>query len=210
MSVLVASAQTPDTALILGHYKFSHVRGTNNREGAFTENMVLFIGKNAGSFKRYDRKLQNELFRRQMQDAKKDVVFKFDRVGKAVMGAPNSIIDRKVRILPPLGDDDDNADPNLIKVPANGIKASDKQLAKLQNPTDGNPNALAQSIKSTAQCNGGPQTDFSIKAGASPALNIQSSYRKNNHASYQSLYTAAKRPAILCSLFCSGKHLRDC
>ncbi len=31
--------------------------------------MVLFVGKNASSYKSYDRQLQNELFRRQMQEA---------------------------------------------------------------------------------------------------------------------------------------------
>jgi GLPGLI family protein len=279
LSVLVASAQKPDTAQILVHYKFSHVRDTNNRMSAYTENMVLFVGKNASSYKSYDRQLQNELFRRQMQqaitnsadgnvrldrhitgsgteyyqfigykklvrkeatmmesyiiddalpvinwhissdkanfaelhcqkatchfkgrdytawfcadlpvhvgpwklnglpgviveayDAKKDVVFKFDRVEKAVLEAPKPIKDRKGRIVPPLGDDD-NVDPNIIKVPANGIKTTDKELAKLQNAMSRNPNALAQSMKSAAQNNGGPQTDISIKTGASPTLN---------------------------------------
>ena len=279
LSVLVASAQKPDTAQILVHYKFRHVRDTNNRTSAYTENMVLFVGKNASSYKSYDRKLQNELFRRQMQeaitnsadgnvrldrhitgsgteyyqfigykklvrkeatmmesyiiddalpvinwhissdkanfaelhcqkatchfkgrdytawfcadlpvhvgpwklnglpgviveayDAKKDVVFKFDRVEKAALGAPKPIKDRKGRIVPPLGDDD-NVDPNIIKVPTGSIKTTDKELAKLQNAMSRNPNALAQPMKSAAQNNGGPQTDISIKTGASPTLN---------------------------------------
>jgi GLPGLI family protein len=274
-----ALAQKPDTAQILVHYKFSHVRDTNNRAHPYTEDMVLFVGKNASSYKSYDRQLQNALFRRQMQeainnsadgnirldrhitgsgteyyqfinnkklvrkevtmmdsyiiddvlpvinwhisgdkanfgelhcqkatchfkgrdytawfcadlpvhvgpwklnglpgviveayDAKKDIVFKFDRVEKAVLGAPKPIKDRKGRIMPPLGDDDDNADPNIIKVPANGIKTTDKELTKLQNAMSKDPNALAQSMNA-AQNNGGPRTDISVKGGASPAFN---------------------------------------
>ncbi len=280
LPVLVASAQKPDTAQILVHYKFSHVRDTNNRAGAYTENMVLFVGKNASSYKSYDRQLQNELFRRQMQeaitnsadgnvrldrhitgsgteyyqfignkklvrreatmmdsyiiddalpvinwhisdekanfaelhcqkatchfkgrdytawfcadlpvhvgpwklnglpgviveayDAKKDVVFKFDRVEKAVLGAPKPIKDRHGRILPPLGDDDANTDPNIIKVPTNGIKTTDKELTKLQNAMSKDPNAQVQSMNAAAQGNGGPKTDISLKAGASSAFN---------------------------------------
>jgi GLPGLI family protein len=275
-----AFAQKPDTAQILVHYKFSQVRDTNNRTSPYTEDMVLFVGKNASSYKSYDRQLQNALFRKQMQeaitnsadgnirldrhisgsgteyyqfinyrklvrkeasmmdsyiiddvlpvlnwhissdkanfgelhcqkatchfkgrdytawfcadlpvhvgpwklnglpgviveayDAKKDIVFKFDRVEKAVLGAPKPIKDRKGRIMPPLADNDDNADPNIIKVPANGIKTTDKELTKLQNAMSKDPNALAQSMKAAAQNNGGPKTDVSIKAGASPTFN---------------------------------------
>ncbi|HEY4195228.1 MAG TPA: GLPGLI family protein, partial [Mucilaginibacter sp.] len=219
----VAVAQKPDTAQILVHYKFIQVRDTSNRAHPYTENMVLFVGKNSSSYRSYDRQLQNQLFRRQMQeaitnspdgnirldrhitgsgteyyqfindkklvrkevsmmdsyiidgalpainwhisgnkanfgelhcqeatchfkgrnytawfcpdlpvhvgpwklnglpgviveayDAKKEVVFKFDRVEKAVLGAPKPIKDRHGRILPPLSDDDDNSDPNII------------------------------------------------------------------------------------------------
>jgi GLPGLI family protein len=280
LSVLVASAQKPDTAQILVHYKFTHVCDTSNRASAYTENMVLFVGKNASSYKSYDRQLQNELFKRQMQeaitnsadgnvrldrhitgsgteyyqfnsykklvrreatmmnsyiiddalpvinwhissdkanfaelhcqkatcrfkgrdytawfcadlpvhvgpwklnglpgviveayDAKKEVVFKFDRVEKAVLGAPKPIKDRHGRILPPLGDDDDNPDPNIIKVPTNGIKTTDKELAKLQKAISKNPNAQVQSMQAAAQSTGGPKTDISLKTGAPPAFN---------------------------------------
>ena len=274
-----AIAQKPDTAQILVHYKFTHVRDTNNRTAAYTENMVLFVGKNASSYKSYDRQLQNELYRRQMQeaitnsadgnirldrhitgsgteyyqfisnrklvrretsmmdayiiddalpvinwhissdkanfdelhcqkatchfkgrdytawfcpdlpvhvgpwklnglpgviveayDSKKEVVFKFDRVEKAVLGVPKPIKDRHGRILPPLGDDDSNTDPNIIKVPSNGIKTTDKELARLQKTMNKDPNARAQSMNAAAQGNGGPKTDISLKAGSSPAL----------------------------------------
>jgi GLPGLI family protein len=275
-----AAAQKPDTAQILVHYKFIYVRDTNNRTLPLTENMVLFVGKTSSSYKSYDRQLQNELFRRQMQeaitnsadgnirldrhvtgsgteyyqfinnkklvrketvmmdsyiidevlpvlnwhisgdkanfgelhcqkatchfkgrdytawfcpdlpvhagpwklnglpgviveayDAKKEVVFKFDRVEKAVPGAPKPIKDRRGRILPPLGDDDDNTDPNIIRVPAKGTKTTGKEFEKLQNAMHKDPNALAQSMMAAAQNNGGPKTDVNMKAGPLPAFN---------------------------------------
>jgi GLPGLI family protein len=274
-----AVAQKPDTAQILVHYKFSHVRDTNNRAHPYMENMVLFVGKASGSFRSYDRQLQNELYRRQMQeaitnspdgnirldhnitasgaeyyqfinykklvrkekmmntyiisdvlpvinwhissdksnfadlhcqkatchfkgrnytawfcpdlpvrvgpwklnglpgviveayDAKKEVVFKFDRVEKAVLGASKPINDRHGRVVIPLDDDADGDDPNIIRVPTDGIKTTDKELAKLQNAMYKDPNVIAQSMKANAQNNGGPKPDIDIKVGPPPILN---------------------------------------
>lgn len=61
-------AQKPDTAQVLVHYKFSHVRDTTNREHPFTENMILIVGKNAGAYKSYDKRLQDALFKKQVQE----------------------------------------------------------------------------------------------------------------------------------------------
>ncbi len=274
-----AVAQKPDTAQILVHYKFSHLRDTNNRAHPYTENMVLFVGKASSSFRSYDRQLQNELYRRQMQeaitnspngnirldhkitasgteyyqfinykklvrketmmnayivddalpvitwhisgdkanfaelhcqkatchfkgrnytawfctdlpvhvgpwklnglpgviveayDAKKEVVFKFDRVEKAVLGASKPIKDRHGRIVTPLDDDADGADPNIIRIPTNGIKTTDKELAKLQKAIYNDPKVIAQSMEAAAQNNGGPKPDIDIKMGPLPILN---------------------------------------
>jgi GLPGLI family protein len=279
LQALVAFAQKPDTAQILVHYKFSYVQDTNNRAHTYTENMVLFVGKASSSYRSYDRQLQNELYRRQMQeainnsadgnirldhkitasgteyyqfinykklvrkevmmspyiindvlpvinwhissdkanfaelhcqkatchfkgrdytawfcpdlpvrvgpwklnglpgviveayDAKKEVVFKFDRVEKAVLGASKPIKDRHGRIVIPLDDDADGSDPNIIRVPINGIKTTDKELAKLQNAMHKDPNVLVQTMKATAQNNGGPKPDIDLKVGAPPILN---------------------------------------
>lgn len=272
----VAVAQKPDTAQVLVHYKFSHVRDTNNRAHPYTENMVLFVGKAAASYKSYDRQLQNALFRRQMQeaitnsadgnirldrhitgsateyyqfinngklvckemtmmdsyiindvlpvlnwhisgdkanfgelhcqratchfkgrdytawfcadlpvhvgpwklnglpgviieayDAKKDIFFKFDRIEKAVLGAPKPIKDRKGRIVPPLDDDDSDTDPNIIQVPTRGIKTTDKEFEKLQAAMRKDPNAFAQAM-------GGGQGDgpkMDVKGGSAPVMN---------------------------------------
>lgn len=104
-------------------------------------------------------------------DAKKEVVFKFDRVEKAVPGASKPIRDRHGRIVIPLDNDADGSDPNIIKVPTNGIKTTDKELAKLQNAMHKDPNVLVQTMNATAQNNGGPKPDIDMKVGAPPILN---------------------------------------
>lgn len=64
----MVKAQKPDTATIMVHYKFTHVRDTTNRAAPYTENMVLFVGNNAGAYRSYDRQLQNQLFKKQVQE----------------------------------------------------------------------------------------------------------------------------------------------
>lgn len=66
--IAAAWAQKPDTATIMVHYKFSHVRDTNNRATPYTENMVLFVGKSAAAYRSYDRQVQNQLFKKQVQE----------------------------------------------------------------------------------------------------------------------------------------------
>ena len=273
----VAVAQKPDTAQILVHYKFSHVRDTNNRMHPYKENMVLFVGKAASSYKSYDTQLQNDLYRKQLQeqvsaggnfrldhkitgsgteyyqfinnkklvrkemlvnsyiindvlpainwhissdkvnfgellcqkatchlkgrdytawfcadlpvrvgpwklnglpgviveayDAKKEVVFKFDRVEKTVLGARKPIKDRHGRVLIPLDDDADDTDPNIIRVPVNGIKTTDKEFEKLSNAMHKDPNVLSQSMAAKAQGNGGPKPDIDVKVRPAPPFN---------------------------------------
>lgn len=58
MSALTATAQQPDTAQVLVHYKFAHVRDTANRKNPYTENMMLVIGKRSGMYRSYDRELE--------------------------------------------------------------------------------------------------------------------------------------------------------
>jgi GLPGLI family protein len=52
-----ANAQAPDTALLLIHYKFSHIRDTTNRAAPFKEDMVLAVGKKAGVYRSYEHQL---------------------------------------------------------------------------------------------------------------------------------------------------------
>ena len=72
MFALTARAQQPDTALILVHYKFTHVRDTTNRAHPYTENMVLCIGKNASNYRSYDRAVTDEQFKKQIEDQLKN------------------------------------------------------------------------------------------------------------------------------------------
>ena len=69
LSAVDVAAQRPDTAQVLVHYKFSHVRDTNNRSIPFTENMVLVIGKRAGVYRSYDHQLSVARDKKKMQEA---------------------------------------------------------------------------------------------------------------------------------------------
>jgi len=53
--VLGAAAQQPDVAQFVVHYKFVHVRDTNNRAHPFTQDMVLLAGKRASVYKLIER-----------------------------------------------------------------------------------------------------------------------------------------------------------
>jgi len=46
-----ATAQQPDVAQVVLHYKFIHLRDTNSRTHPFTEDMVLLAGKRASVYK---------------------------------------------------------------------------------------------------------------------------------------------------------------
>ncbi|HEX3383719.1 MAG TPA: GLPGLI family protein, partial [Mucilaginibacter sp.] len=63
-----ASAQT-DTAQVLVHYKFTHVRDTMNRDHPYTENMALYIGRNSSAYRSYDNVLEQAEARKQMEIA---------------------------------------------------------------------------------------------------------------------------------------------
>jgi GLPGLI family protein len=65
----MASAQKPDTAAYMVHYKFSHLRDTTNRANPYTENMALFLGKSSSVYKSYDKQLQDALFKKQVKEA---------------------------------------------------------------------------------------------------------------------------------------------
>jgi GLPGLI family protein len=66
--VLSSTAQKIDSTLAMVHYKFSHVRDTNNRDKPYTENMILLVGQNASAYKSYDRKMQMAAMKQQMME----------------------------------------------------------------------------------------------------------------------------------------------
>ena len=64
-----AEAQKPDTAWLMVHYKFTHVRDTTNRDHPFTENMVLLIGKSASVYRSYDGLVAYQQFKKAYAEA---------------------------------------------------------------------------------------------------------------------------------------------
>jgi GLPGLI family protein len=64
-----AEAQKPDTAWLMIHYKFTHVRDTTNREHPYTENTVLFVGRNASVYRSYDGLIADRQFRKAYAEA---------------------------------------------------------------------------------------------------------------------------------------------
>ena len=62
-------AQKPDTARILVHYKFIYVRDTTNKEHPYTENMALFVGKNASAYWTYDGIVADQQFKKAWAEA---------------------------------------------------------------------------------------------------------------------------------------------
>lgn len=65
---LTTQAQQPDTALVLVHYKFTHIRDTAKRANPYAENMALYVGKNASGYRSYDRAVSDAGFRKQVED----------------------------------------------------------------------------------------------------------------------------------------------
>jgi GLPGLI family protein len=64
-----AEAQKPDTAWLMVHYKFNHVRDTTNRDHPYTENMVLLIGKSASVYRSYDELVTYQQFKKAYAEA---------------------------------------------------------------------------------------------------------------------------------------------
>lgn len=56
-----AWAQQPDVSLLTVHYKFEHVRDTNNRDKPYTEHMVLLVGQRSGVYKSGEGGLQEQV-----------------------------------------------------------------------------------------------------------------------------------------------------
>jgi GLPGLI family protein len=59
-----ANGQNPDTAWLMVHYKFTHVRDTANRDHPYTENTGLWIGKSASAYRSYDGLIYNRQFKK--------------------------------------------------------------------------------------------------------------------------------------------------
>lgn len=64
-----ASAQKPDTAWLMIHYKYSWVMDTTNRTHPRTENMVLLVGKRASAYRSYDALVADQQFKKAYAEA---------------------------------------------------------------------------------------------------------------------------------------------
>jgi GLPGLI family protein len=67
LMAFAVKAQKPDMATVMVHYKFSHWKDTTQPK-PYTENMILMIGKSATVYKSYDRRLEDALVRKQIQE----------------------------------------------------------------------------------------------------------------------------------------------
>lgn len=282
-----ASAQT-DTAQVLVHYKFTHVRDTANRDHPYTENMALYIGKTSSAYRSYDNVLEQAEAKKQMEialanspdgrvnissnrrgsateyyefpnerklarkeplvmdtylidgampvidwkissdtatfgglhcqkaaghfkgrdytawfcadlplqvgpwkfnglpgvivqvyDAKKDVQFMFDGVEKVVI-TPKTNDQPSGRNTDGQGPrmimigGDDGGDPNVIQLPKNDIKTTDKEFTKLQAALRKDPDAFVQSMMAAHNANrpaGSDPIRINIKLGPQPVIN---------------------------------------
>lgn len=68
-ALIATQAQKPDTALLMVHYKFTHIRDTANPTHPYTENMVLFVGKSASVYRSYDRMVADQQFKKAFAEA---------------------------------------------------------------------------------------------------------------------------------------------
>lgn len=283
LMALSAKAQKPDSAQAILRYKFTHVRDTLNRDKPYTENMMLAVGQTASVYKSYDKRLQMEQMKKQIDemrksgamgpmniktgganitpteifqfptinkmvrkeklinsylidepypainwkissdtstifnlhcqkatahfkgrdyiawfcpdlpfrngpwklcglpgliveahDVKNEVIFKFDGVEEIVKTAPdpnpveNGISQNGGRVVMIFGADD-NQDPNVIALPANGIKTTQKEFDNLREAMRKDPQAFMQS----AMAGMGGGVKFNRADGSGPQMNIK-------------------------------------
>ena len=69
MTLAALATPPPDTARVLVHYKFTHVRDTTDRAHPYTENMVLYVGKSAGAYRSYDGIVYKAQFKKAFAEA---------------------------------------------------------------------------------------------------------------------------------------------
>ncbi len=65
---LSATAQKPDSARAIVHYKFTHLRDTTQKDKPYTENMELVVGSSASVYKSYDRITQMAALKKQIRE----------------------------------------------------------------------------------------------------------------------------------------------
>lgn len=85
MTFISAKAQKTDTARLLVHYKFIWVRDTTKRAYPYTENMVLYVGKNASAYRSWDGIMADAQFKKAVEGASSpDGHFLVDKSGAII------------------------------------------------------------------------------------------------------------------------------
>ena len=112
-------------------------------------------------------------------DTKKDVQFMFDGVEKVAMtivpdgkSAPSKNDGQGPMII--TVDGNAGSDPNIIQLPANAIKTTDKEFTKLQDAMRKDPDAFVQSMMAAHNANlpaNGPRPQIKIRMGPPPVIN---------------------------------------
>ncbi len=64
-------AQKPDSVLTIVHYSFINITDTNHRDRLFTQNMVLYLGKDLSVFKSYDKMAQDSIMKSTINESLK-------------------------------------------------------------------------------------------------------------------------------------------
>jgi GLPGLI family protein len=72
LAAFAAKAQKSEMAQAVVKYKFSHIRDTTAKDKPYTENMVLFVGPTSSAYKSYDRKMQETMMRKQLEQQMAD------------------------------------------------------------------------------------------------------------------------------------------
>jgi GLPGLI family protein len=115
----------------------------------------------------------------QVYDAKKDVQFMFDGVEKVVFTPKTNDQPSGPKTDGPgprmitIGGGD-GGDPNVIQLPKNDIKTTDKEFAKLQAALRKDPDAFVQSMMAARNANrpaGSDPIRINIKVGPQPVIN---------------------------------------
>jgi GLPGLI family protein len=65
--MLGAAAQQPDTARVVVHYTFTHLRDTTQRNNPDRRNMVLIVGKASSAYRAYGQQTQEDIARQTKQ-----------------------------------------------------------------------------------------------------------------------------------------------
>ena len=75
-----------------------------------------------------------------------------------------------------IGMDDQDGDPNIIQLPTNAIKSTEKEFSNLQEAMRKDPNAMVQSMLDARNASvpgggNGPKMKIDIKVGPQPVIN---------------------------------------